>query len=87
MKQNNIGTPATLRVLLFIGVASAVTPLHCTKVPFSLDVAVNVRVEVMSATLAMRLAMFVRVATKFKSSHCKVAESLQSNFSQWCQYL
>ena len=73
-------TPATLRVLLFIGVASAVVPLHCTTVPFSLAVAVDVRVEVISATLAVGLAMFVRVATKLKSAHCKAAMSLQSKF-------
>ena len=60
---------------MFNGVASAVVPLHCTTVPFSLAVAVNVRVEVMSATLAEGLAMLVRVATKLKFSHCKAART------------
>ena len=75
-------TPATLRMLLFIGVASAVDPLHCTTVPFSLAVAVNARVDVMSARVVVittvGLAVFVRVATKLKSSHCTDATSLQS---------
>ena len=40
----------TLSVLFVIGNPSVVDPLHCTTVPFSLVAAVNVRVEVMSAT-------------------------------------
>ena len=75
--------PTTLIVLLFIGVASAVDPLHCTTVPFSLAVAGNVRVEVMSARVVpiatLGLAVFVRVATKLKSTHCTDATLLQSN--------
>ena len=63
---------------MFIGVAFAVTPLHWITVPFKVDVAVNVRVEVMSATLVEGLAMSVRVATKLKSAHCKAMTSLQS---------
>ena len=77
-----MNTPATLRMLLFIGVASAVDPLHCTTVPFSLAVAVNARVDVMSARVVLittvGLAVSVRVATKLKSSHCTAATSLQS---------
>ena len=73
--------PATLRVLVAIGNPSAVVPLHCTTVPFSLAVAVNVRVEVMSATVVLittlGLAVFVRVATKLKSSHCTATTLLQ----------
>ena len=72
----------TLSVLFVIGNPSAVAPLHCTTVPFSLVVAVNVRVEVMSATVAlitvMGFAVFVRVATKSMLSHCGGVTSLQS---------
>ena len=75
--------PTTLTVLLFIGVASAVDPLHCTTVPFRLAVPVNVRVEVISARVVpittLGLAVFVRVATKLKSTHCTDATLLQSN--------
>ena len=75
--------PTTLVVLLFIGVASAVDPLHCTTVPFSVAVAGNVRVEVISARIvpltSVGLAVFVIVATKLKSSHCTDATLLQSN--------
>ena len=76
--------PATLRMLLLIGVPFSVDPLHCTTVPFSLAVAVNVRVEVMSARVVVvfittvGLAVFVRVATKSKVTHCTDATSLQS---------
>ena len=77
-----MGIPATLRMLLFIGVAFSVDPLHCTTVPFSLFVAVNARVEVMSARgvliTTVGLAVFVRMATKLKSSHRTTATSLQS---------
>ena len=73
MNQNNMAAPATLTVLLFIGIASSVDPLHCTTVPFKLAVAGNVRVEVMSARVvpltSVGLAVFVRMATKLKSSH------------------
>ena len=65
--------PATLRLLLVIGKPAAVAPLHRTTVPFSMAAAVNVRVEVMSARVVANttvgLAIFVRVATKSKSSH------------------
>ena len=68
---NAMDTPATLKVIFAIGNPSAVVPLHCITVPFSLVVAVNVRVEVISATVplltVMGLAMFVSVATKLKS--------------------
>ena len=78
-----MAAPATLTVLLFIGVASAVDPLHCTTVPFSLAVPVNVRVEVMSARVvpltSVGLAVFVRMATKLKSSHRTDATPVQSN--------
>ena len=81
--QNNMGAPATLTVLLIIGNASAVDPLHCTMVPFSLDVALNARVEVMSARVVLittlRLTVAVRVATKLKSSHRTAETALQSN--------
>ena len=70
---NNMTAPATLTVLLAIWV-TAVIPLHCTTVPFSLAVAMIVRVEVISATAAfttvMELAVFVRVAIKLMLSHC-----------------
>ena len=66
--------PATLTVLLTIWV-TAVIPLHCTTVPFSLTVAVIVRVEVISATgvfiTDMELVVFVRVAIKLMLSHCE----------------
>ena len=83
MNQNNMAAPATLTVLLFIGIASSVDPLHCTTVPFKLAVAGNVRVEVISARVVplttLGLAVFVRVATKLKSTHCTDATLLQSN--------
>ena len=66
-----------------IGKPTAVDPLHCTTVPFSLAAAVNVRVEVMSARVVrittVGLTVFVRVATKLKSSHCTDATPLQFN--------
>ena len=49
-QNNNMHVPATLTVLLLIGNESAVDPLHCTTVPFSLELALNARVEVMSAS-------------------------------------
>ena len=74
--------PATWRVLLTIGNPTAVDPLHCTTVPFSLTAAVNVRVEVISARVVLLttlgLAVFVRVATKLRSAHCTAATLLQS---------
>ena len=71
--------PATLTVLLFIGKPTAVDPLHCTTVPFSLVTAVIVRVEVMSAKgPVMRLAVFVKVATKEMLLHWGGVTSLQS---------
>ena len=67
----NVDVPATFTVLFVIRIPSAVVPLHCTTVPFSLSVAVNARVEVMSATVppgtVVGLVRFVRVATKSKS--------------------
>ena len=70
-----------MRVWFVIGNPSAVVPLHCTTLPFSLTVAVNVRVEVMSATVSpvtvVELVRFVRVATKSKSAHSKVEIALQ----------
>ena len=78
-----MGAPATLRMLLFVGDPNAVDPLHCTTVLFRLAVAVNARVEVMSARLVPNtitgLAVFVRVATNSKFSHCTAATALQSN--------
>ena len=72
-----------LKVLLVMVMdPSAVVLLHCTTVPFSLDVAVNVRVEVISFTVppvtAVGLARFVRVATKSKSAQFTPATVLQS---------
>ena len=65
--QNNMDVPATLRLWLTIGKPAAVDPLHCTTVPFSLDVALNARVEVMSARVVLLttlgLTAAVRVAT------------------------
>ena len=77
-----MGVPATLRVLFaMIMVPSAVSPLHCTTVPLSLDVELNVRVEVISANRVLitvvEFEVFVRVATKLKSSHCTPVTSLQ----------
>ena len=78
-----IYVPAPMSVLFVIGNPMAVAPLHCTTVAFSLVTAMNVRVEVISATLApvtvVGLVMLVSVATKFKSVHCTVRISLQSN--------
>ena len=66
-----------------IGKPTAVDPLHCTTVPFSLDVALNIRVEVVSARIVLittlGLTVAVRVATKPKSSHCTDETLLQSN--------
>ena len=78
----NMDVPATLRVLFAtIMVPSAVSPLHCTTVPPSLDVVLNVRVEVISARVVLitvvELELFVKVATKLKSPHCTAATSLQ----------
>ena len=71
-----------MRELLFIGDEVAVDPLHCTTVPFRVDVAVNVRVEVMSARVVLittvGLAVAVRVATKSMLSHCGGETPLQS---------
>ena len=71
----------TLSVLFAIGNPAAVVPLHCTTVPFSLDVVLNVRVEVRSATsvliIVMGFAVFVKVATKSMLSHCGGETSLQ----------
>ena len=73
--------PATLKVLLFIGKPAAVDPLHCNTVPFSLVVAVNVRVEVISASMvpitSVGLAVFVKVATKVMLLHCGGETPLQ----------
>ena len=82
MTYYNMDVPATLRVLFAtIMVPAAVSPLHCTTVSPSLDVVLNVRVEVISANRVLitvvELDVFVRVATKLKSSHCTVATSLQ----------
>ena len=75
--------PATFTVLLFIGNASAVDPLHCTTVPFSLVVTLNVSVEVMSVRVVpittVGLAVAASVATNSKFSHCTAATALQSN--------
>ena len=77
--------PETLRVLLSIGVPPVVVPLHCITVPFSPTVALNDRVEAISATvvpcIVMGLAIFVRVATKSMLSHCGAERSLQSILS------
>ena len=74
--------PATLRVLFVIGTPSAVTPLHCTTVPFRLAGELIVRVEIISAMLVfitvMRFAVFVKVATKSMLSHCGGETPLQS---------
>ena len=81
MLQHNLPAAMTLRVLFVIGNPTAVVPWHCTTVPFSLTVALNVRVEVMSARvvelITIVLAIFMRVATKLKSVQCTVAKLLQ----------
>ena len=80
MNQPQLTLPATLTVLLAIWV-TAVDPLHCTTVPFCLGVAVNVIVEVISATgilnTVIKLAVFVRVAIKLMLS--KVARNNEPN--------
>ena len=77
----NTDAPAILRVRFVIRNPTAVDPLHCTTVPFSLDAAVNVRVEVISARVppwtVMGLAVFVKVATKSMLLHCGGETSLQ----------
>ena len=74
--------PATFKVWFLVGNPTAVVPLHCTTIPFSLAVAVNVRVEVMSAIVVlitvMGLAMFVKVATKVMLLHSGGETPLQS---------
>ena len=79
----NVDVPATLRVMFVIGIPSAVVPLHWTTIPFSLTVAVNVRVEVMSATVppgtVVRLVRLVREATKSKSAQFTAETLLHSN--------
>ena len=81
MLQHNLPAAMTLRVLFVIGNPTAVDPVHFTTVPFSLTVALNVRVEVMSARvvepITIVLAIFMRVATKLKSVQCTVAKLLQ----------
>ena len=79
---NNMGAPAIWRALLNVRDPLSVAPLHCTTVPFSLTVAVIVRVEVISATgplvTVMRLAVFVKVAPKVMLLHCGGVIPLQS---------
>lgn len=66
-----MNVPLILRVLLSSGVPSTVVPLHCITDPFSPAVALNVRVEVISANISsMALVIFVKVATKSMLSHC-----------------
>ena len=81
--QGNTNILAILRLMLTIGNLTAVNPLHCTTVPFSLAVAVNVRVEVISARVVpitiVGLAVLVRVLTNSKSSHCTAVTVLQFN--------
>ena len=43
--------------------------MHSTTVPLSLGVAVNLKVEVMSAAFMLTVPTLVRVAKKSKSSH------------------
>ena len=66
---------------MVIGSPFAVVPLHWTTVPFSLDVMLNVKVEVISARVVlitfMGLVVFMRVATKLKTEHDTVATLLQ----------
>jgi len=58
----NQNSPAMMRVWVAGGAVVVVTALHCTTVPLSSAVAVNLKVEVRSATLPMLLVTFVRVA-------------------------
>ena len=80
--KHDMGAPAIWRVLLNAADPLSVTRLHCTTVPFSLTVVVIVRVEVMSATSpfvpVMRLAAFVKVATKMMLLHWGGVTPLQS---------
>ena len=78
--------PATLRVLFArTMVPSPVFTLHCTTVPFSSAVALNVRVEVISARVVLitvvELEVLVRVTTKLKSTHCTAATSDSVQFT------
>ena len=63
--------------MLIIGIGSTI-PLHCSTVPFSLAVAVNVRVELKFARKVIELVIFVRVVTKSNSAHCTAGAPLQS---------
>lgn len=66
-----MNVPLILRVLLSSSVPSIVVPLHCITDPFSPAVALNVRVEVISANISSTaLVIFVKVATKSMLSHC-----------------
>ena len=75
-------SPVILIVWFVTGDPASVVPLHCTTVPFSLAVAVNAKVEVISArvpvNITVGLAMFVRVATKLKLTQFTVRGSLQA---------
>lgn len=82
----NMNAPEKLRVVFDMSmIPSSFDPLHCTTLSFSLVVAVNVRVEVISysitvlpsTTTVMGLVILVRVATKSKSVQLTALTSLQ----------
>ena len=68
--------PATVKLRLSDGVEGKVVPLHCTTVLLSSALAVNLKVEVMSAApvTMSRGPTFVRVARKSKPAHCMVVQ-------------
>ena len=62
--------PAIVRVWFADGVEGIVKPLHSTTVPLIPALAVNLKVEVMSAApIMLTVPTLVRVAKKSKSSH------------------
>ena len=67
--------PATVKLWLSDGVEGEVVPLHCTTVPLRPALAVNLKVEVMSAAPFMSSGpTFVRVARKSKPAHYMVLQ-------------
>ena len=68
--------PAIVRVWFADGVEGIVKPLHSTTVPLRPGLAVNLKVEVMSAAPFTGVPILVRVARKSRSAHCIAAISL-----------
>ena len=70
--------PATVNMWFTDGVGGEVVPVHSTTVPLSSALAVNLKVEVMSAAPVMmsRGPTFVKVDRKSNSLHCTGDETL-----------